>query len=252
TDSFTQGHSGVAAVQSFSVSEAGIFDLLIVIDNSSSMGPYQNRLSRTLPDILKHIQNTNWRIGVVTTSTACLRKTDLGQAYITRQDFDRNSAQADADFQKLIKVGETGNPVERGILMATHAMQETGCDAGNVAWLRPDSQRAVLLLTDENNCGSAPNEGCAGQPHEKAEYFFDRVGKKVVFNAMVLTQEPPSSSLDPNYRECENSGGYGIGVERHLWRNEPRRRRGRRGRAEEQPHAGGGDEPPRRQARQRR
>lgn len=210
-DSFSQGHKGISALQSFAVSEAGIFDLLLVIDNSSSMGPYQNRLSKTLPDILRYVQNTNWRIAVVTTSSPCLRKTIAGQPFITRQDFDRSALQADIDFQNLIKVGETGNPVERGIFMATQAMQETGCDAGNVAWLRPDSQRAVLLLTDENNCGSAPNEGCAGLPYEKAEYFFDRVGKSVVFNAMVLTQEPPNASSDPSdpNHDCENSGGYG-------------------------------------------
>ncbi|RZA17971.1 MAG: hypothetical protein EOP10_21815, partial [Proteobacteria bacterium] len=211
TDNYTQGHKGIAAAQSFSVAEAGIFDLLLVIDNSSSMGPYQSRLSKTLPDILRHIQNTNWRIAVVSSSSSCLRKTDAGLSYISRKDFDRDSVGADADFQKLIKVGETGNPVERGILMATQAMQETGCDTGNVAWLRPDSQRAVLLLTDENNCGSAANEGCAGLPYEKAEYFFDRVGKNVTFNAMLLTQEPPSASADPNdpNHDCENSGGYG-------------------------------------------
>ena len=211
SDSFTQGHKGIAAAQAFSVSEAGIFDLLLVIDNSSSMGPYQSRLSKTLPDILRHVQNTNWRIAVVSSSSPCLRKTDAGQAYITRQDFDRDPVTADADFQKLIKVGESGNPVERGILMATQAMQETACDAGNIAWLRPDSQRSVLLLTDENNCGSAPNEGCAGLPYEKAEYFFDRIGKGVTVNAMVLTQEPPNVTSDPNdpNRDCENSGGYG-------------------------------------------
>ncbi|RYZ61720.1 MAG: hypothetical protein EOP09_19610, partial [Proteobacteria bacterium] len=183
-----------------------------MIDNSSSMGPYQGRLSKTLPDILRHISNTNWRIAVVTSSSSCLRKTDSGKAYITRADFDKNSVIADADFQKLIKVGEGGNPVERGIMMMTQAMQETGCDAGNVTWLRPDSQRAVLLLTDENNCGSAPNEGCVGQPYEKADYFYSRVGKSVTVNAMLLTQEPPSTSqsnpADPNH-DCENSGGYG-------------------------------------------
>lgn len=210
TDSYIQGHKGIAALQSFAVAEAGIFDLLLVIDNSSSMGPYQDRLSTTLPNILKYVSNTNWRIAVVSTSSPCLRKTIAGQPYVTRQDFDRNSAQADIDFQNLIKVGETGDPVERGILMATQAMQETGCDAGNVAWLRPDSQRAVLLLTDENNCGSAPNEGCAGLPQEKAEYFFDRVGKNVTFNAMLLTEEPPASSVNPSdpFHFCSNSGGY--------------------------------------------
>lgn len=211
TDTYTQGNKGVAAEQSFNVSEAGIFDLLLMIDNSSSMGPYQGRLSKTLPDILRHIANTNWRIAVVSSSSPCLRKTDSGKSFITRADFDKDSVAADADFQKMIKVGETGNPVERGIYMATQAMQETGCETGNVAWLRPDSQRSVLILTDENNCGSAPNEGCPGQPYEKADYFFDRVGKSVTVNALLLTQEPPSANSsdpsDPNH-DCENSGGY--------------------------------------------
>ena len=211
TDNYTQGHKGIASEQSFKVSEAGIFDLLLMIDNSSSMGPYQGRLSKTLPDILRHITNTNWRIAVVTSTSPCLRKTDSGKSFITRADFDKNSVIADADFQKMIKVGETGNPIERGIYMATQAMQETGCDKGNVAWLRPDSQRAVLILTDENNCGSAANEGCPGLPYEKADYFFDRVGKNVTVNAMLLTQEPPSANSsnpsDPNH-DCENSGGY--------------------------------------------
>ncbi|MBC7659967.1 MAG: hypothetical protein H7249_09690 [Chitinophagaceae bacterium] len=210
-DTFTQGNKGINATQSFSVAEAGIFDLLLVIDNSSSMAPYQGRLSKTLPDILRHISNTNWRIAVVTSSSPCLRKTSAGRPYLTRKDFDNDSVAADADFQQMIRVGETGNPIERGIYMMTQAMQETGCDSGNISWLRPDSQRAVLLLTDEKNCGSAPNEGCPGMAYEKADYFYDRVGKTVTVNAMLLTQEPPSARAsdptDPNH-DCENSGGY--------------------------------------------
>jgi len=211
TETFTQGHKGISASQSFNVSEAGIFDLLLVIDDSSSMGPYQGRLSKTLPDILSHITNTNWRIAVISSSTSCLRKTDSGKSFLTRADWDADAIKADADFHKLINVGERGNPVERGILMATQAMLETGCEAGNVAWLRPDSQRAILILSDEHNCGSASNEGCVGEPYEKADYFFDRVGKNVTVNAMLLTAEPPAANasdpLDPNH-DCENSGGY--------------------------------------------
>ncbi len=213
TDNFTQGHKGVNASQNFKVSEAGIFDLLLVIDDSSSMGPYQGRLSKTLPDILKHISNTNWRIAVVSTTSPCLRKTTSGKSYLSRADADASPGTLDADFQTLIQVGEQGNPIERGILMATQAMQETGCSAGNVAWLRPDSQRSVLILSDEKNCGSADNEGCIGQPYEKADYFFDRLGKTITVNAMLLTQEPPNASssnpLDPNH-DCENSGGYSL------------------------------------------
>lgn len=208
---FVQGHSGVSASQSFMVSEAGVFDLLLVIDNSSSMGLYQKRLSKTLPDILRHISNTNWRIAVVTTSTPCLSKTKDGRRYLTRADYDSDSVKANEDFIHMITVGEFGSTVERGILMATSGMLEEGCTSESNAWLRSDSQRSVLLLSDEKNCGSADNEGCPGQPYELAKYFFDKVGYNVTVNALLLLQEPPNANAadpdDPNH-DCKNSGGY--------------------------------------------
>lgn len=210
-DSFTQGHKGVSASQAFSISEAGIFDLLIVIDDSSSMAPYQKRIGKRLPSLLKHITNTNWRIAVVTTSSACLNKTSDGRRYLTRADWDRDPTTAAADFMQLINVGEFGLTVERGILTATQAMTGLGCSSESNVWLRPDSQRAVLLVTDEKNCGSASNEGCIGDPDEKASYFFDRVGTNVTFNAFLLLQDPPAADpSDPSdpYHDCENSGGY--------------------------------------------
>lgn len=210
-DIFTQGHKGLSASQSFSISEAGIFDLLIVIDDSSSMAPYQKRIGKRLPSLLKHITNTNWRIAVVTTSSACLNKTSDGRKYLTRADWDKDSAAAAADFMQLINVGEFGQTVERGILTATQAMTGMGCASESNSWLRPDSQRAVLMVTDEKNCGSASNEGCMGDPDESASYFFDRVGTGVTFNAFLLLQDPPaadaSNPSDPNH-DCENSGGY--------------------------------------------
>jgi len=210
-DSFTQGHNGVSAEQSFAISEAGIFDLLIVMDNSSSMGPYQNRISQNLTSILKYISNTNWRIAVVTTTNACLNKTTDGRKYITRADYDADPAKTTADFQTLIKIGEGGDPVEKGIKIAADAMTGQGCAATSNEWLRSDSQRSILLITDEKNCGSGSNEGCAGSPYETAQYFYDRVGYNVPVNAFLLLQEPPSANQanpnDPNH-DCQNSGGY--------------------------------------------
>lgn len=200
---FIQGHSGISAAQSFMVSEAGVFDLLLVIDNSSSMQPYQERLSQTLPDILRHISNTNWRIAVVTTTDPCLSKTKDGRRYLTRADYDSDPVKADLDFKEMLVVGEFGNTFERGILMGTSAMLEEGCQTESNAWLRPDSQRSVLLLSDEKNCGSANNEGCPGQTYETAQYFFDKVGYNVTVNALLLLEEPPSGIAS-----CENSGGY--------------------------------------------
>ncbi len=212
-DSFIQGNNGTAAQESFAISEAGIFDLLIVIDNSSSMGPYQDRLGRTLPSILRYISNTNWRIAVVTSSNACLNKTRDGRRYVTRTDFDRDPVKATNDFNQLIVVGENGDSIERGIKMATDALTGQGCPNESNDWLRADSQRSILLVTDENNCGSGPNEGCPGAAFETADYFFDRVGYNVSVNAFLLLEEPPSPNPsnpnDPN-RDCVNSGGYGV------------------------------------------
>lgn len=210
-DNFTQGHTGISSEQSFSIAEAGIFDLLIVIDNSSSMSPYQARLGQTLPSLLTHISNTNWQIAVVTTTSPCLNKTAGGRRVVTRADYDLDPVQAEADFKQLINVGEAGNPNEKGILMATQALTASGCASESNSWLRPDSQRALLLVSDEKNCGSASNEGCPGAAHEKANYFFDNVGTNVTVNGLLLLEEPPAvNQNDPNdpNRACENSGGY--------------------------------------------
>jgi hypothetical protein len=209
-DLLTQGNNGTTAQQSFSIAEAGIFDLLIVMDNSSSMGPYQNRLSMNLPSILRYVSNTNWRIAVVTTTSACLNRTSDGRKYITRADYDANPTKAQADFQNLIKIGEGGDPVEKGIKMAADAMTAQGCASTSNEWLRADSQRSILMITDEKNCGSGSNEGCPGAPFESAQYYYDRVGYNTPFNALLLLQEPPNVTADPNdpNRDCENSGGY--------------------------------------------
>jgi hypothetical protein len=210
-DVFTQGHNGISAAQSFQISEAGIFDLLIVMDNSSSMGPYQNRISQNLTSILKYISNTNWRIAVVTTTNACLSRTGDGRKYITRADYDADPVKATADFQTMIKMGEGGDPVEKGIKVAADAMTGQGCASSSNEWLRADSQRSILMITDEKNCGSGSNEGCVGTAWETAQYFYDRVGYNVPVNAFLLLQEPPAANpadpTDPNH-DCQNSGGY--------------------------------------------
>ncbi len=210
-DVYLQGNSGISNKQDFAISEAGLFDLLIVMDNSSSMGPYQTRLGKTLPNILKHITNTNWQIAVVNTSSACLRKSPSGAKTLTRAEYDKDPVAGELAFKAMIAVGENGDSVERGVLRATQAMTGEGCPKESNLWLRPDSERAVLMVTDENNCGSAPNEGCKGETYELANYFLSRVGTKVTVNGLLLLQDPPAANpsdpSDPNH-DCENSGGY--------------------------------------------
>ena len=150
---FSQGNPGTPVTQRFALSEAGKLDLLIVMDNSSTMQDYQEKLSTNLPALLSALGNTNWQIAVVTTDNHCLR--NHGRP-ITRALYDSNRAQAEAEFRSAIQAGTSGNTMgERGLLQAVKALR---AECEPQPWLRDKSHTAVLLVTDEENCGSGSNE----------------------------------------------------------------------------------------------
>ncbi len=197
---YTQGHDGSNNTDKFSVSELGFLDILIVLDNSNTMQSMQDLLAVSLPELLKHIQNTNWQIAVVTTDSSCLRKSLSGKRTITRKDFETNRIQAEKDYSEMVRVGTNGSSLERGILFATEGMIGN-CGNKNDDWKREDSNRAVLIVSDEKNCGSASNEGCSGQPYEKATYFTSRAPANTRVYGLFF--------LEKDYNPiCPSSGGY--------------------------------------------
>ncbi len=153
-DTFKQGKDGSAAEDSFPVREAGPLDLLVVMDNSGTMKPYQDLLSTNMASLLKHVANTNWQIAVVTTDNSCPRDV------ISAEDYANDPVGAETRFKQAVAVGTGGNPLERGIEMAVRGLNGE-CAGQDRAWLRAGSTTAVLMITDEENCGSAINEGCA-------------------------------------------------------------------------------------------
>ena len=160
---YVQGHSGFQVTEDFPLRRDGALDILIVVDNSHSMEIYQERLAERFEPLLTHIDHTDWQIAVVTTDGYCRR--NFGQV-ITREDYIADPAAVHADFKKAIEAGTHGHPVERGIEMAIKGMRG---DCGG-EWVRENSKKAVLLISDEENCGSASNEGCPGQP-QGYDYF---------------------------------------------------------------------------------
>lgn len=197
---YTQGHDGSNTTDKFNITELGFLDILVVLDNSNTMQSMQDLLAVSLPELLKHVQNTNWQIAVVTTDNSCLRKSMSGKRTVTRKDFETNRVQAEKDYAEMIRVGTDGSNRERGILFATEGINGN-CGDKNDDWKRPDSTRAVLIVSDEKNCGSAPNEGCAGQSYEKATYFTSRAPANTRVYGLFF--------LEKDYNElCPSSGGY--------------------------------------------
>jgi hypothetical protein len=153
----SQGYDGNERVEQFPLWQAGTLDILIVIDNSNTMAAYQANLANRLEPLLENIKNTNWRIAVVTTDNPCLR------GMISRSDYDANQAAAELAFKNAITVGTNGSTVERGIEMAIKGFApETYCGSNPVKWTRDSAKTAVIMVSDEANCGSASNEGCNG------------------------------------------------------------------------------------------
>lgn len=157
TDLFVQGNSGTPATQTFNQSASKPLDLLVMIDNSNSMQQEQVNLSQRLLPLLSYINDSDWRIGVVTTDPAngCLRR------LIKKGDADAMTA-----FSQAVQAGTNGNGNERGVLQAVNALK-----CATNPWVRDQSSLAILIVSDEDNCSDGT--GCGNNDYGKKEYLLD-------------------------------------------------------------------------------
>lgn len=174
----TQGKSGSSASENYSVTSKGIVDIVVVVDNSSSMAEEQRNLSGRLSTLLSAIKDSDWKIMVTTTDP----NTNCENSPISKSDANPASR-----FQSMVtNVGLDKFGIERPILKAAEALK---CRSWFQSWLRPDSTVAVLILTDEDNChiDLASGYGCAGQADRDGKYLIDNLAsiRKVGTDARV-------------------------------------------------------------------
>lgn len=164
-DPFKQGKDAQTyGPESFKISDSGKLDLLVVVDNSTSMADEQVRLASKIDPLLSKIGNTDWQIAVVTTSSPCLRN---GGKTIKKSDSDPSAA-----FQTAVLVPLDNTVVEKGFPMAIKALKGE-CKGVTTPWLREGSAVGILILSDEDNCGSNPGEGCPGEAGETTQQMLD-------------------------------------------------------------------------------
>ncbi len=164
-------------------------DILIVMDNTSSMAQEQQHVIDGLPNLLQYIKDEDWQIGVISTTASSLgwikynpNSDNVAYNYSvwTEDNFnyfnnkiknqtltdpkcihelikstDNNIAET---FSLAINVGLGGSNPEAGILQAVNGLKNAGCGK----WLRDNSVVAVLIVTDEDNNGDEQNNGCRG------------------------------------------------------------------------------------------
>ena len=144
-------------------------DILLVIDNSTTMNRVNMRLSEKIAPLLSEISTSDWQIAV-TTST----KTDCLRGILT------NGKHGDEEFKEIVSKVHSkylsrrdliSSNSEQVVRMATRALQgmplaknagqgiDIDCRGAKQHWVREGSMLVVLLISDED----------ADDPHHEIE-----------------------------------------------------------------------------------
>ena len=144
--------------------EASEVDILLVVDNSCSMEPYQQKLSENFDNFLTFFieGDVDYQIGVTTTTVikpdpygACTQADidaipDAG-GLVNNSVITSQTADASSVFSTLVNVGTCGNGSEMGLEAGLLALEQSGS-----ALIRPDSYLSVIFVSDEQDTSPAP------------------------------------------------------------------------------------------------
>ncbi|MGC6509809.1 MAG: hypothetical protein ACON4U_15400 [Myxococcota bacterium] len=144
--------------------EASEVDILLVVDNSCSMEPYQQKLSENFDNFLTFFieGDVDYQIGVTTTTV--IKPDPYG--ICTQADIDlipdagglvnnsvitSQTSGASEVFSSLVNVGTCGNGSEMGLEAGLLALEQSG-----QALIRPDAYLSVIFVSDEQDTSPSP------------------------------------------------------------------------------------------------
>ena len=148
SDNFIQGHPAKFSKEEFQLTEAGMLDFLVVIDDSKSMADEQEMVATGLAALTSEFKDTNWQIAVISASDPCVSASNL---------IKKGEVNADKKFAAAVKKPWDRQATEQGFPMAIQALKGQ-CNGLIRNWVRSGSTIGVMILSDEDNCGSDPGE----------------------------------------------------------------------------------------------
>ena len=176
----------------FYQASAGEVDILLVVDNSCSMQPYQEKLSNNFDAFLTFFieGNVDYRIGVVTTTVGeppqpdgevCTQSdidaiSPTGELMQNNLVIDSSTSDASGIFSDLVNVGICGSGAEMGLEAAAKVLENP-----NNPLLREEAYLSVIYVSDEQDASPyGVNDYINRMRAVKDEYARD------VFNASSL------------------------------------------------------------------
>lgn len=187
-------------VQSVKVNEYNKVDILFVVDNSGSMAYEQRSMASRVRNFLDVVKGLDWQIAVTTTDPvhSTLGDGRLVPLYGQTGSYILNSSVPDADARNILGMTlqrrETGSPSEQGIYAAYRAVERSLAAAGsNTNFIRPDSQLAVVLISDEDESAS----GAKNDPANFVKFIQNSFeGQKAMSFHSIISRPGDKACLD--------------------------------------------------------
>jgi len=146
-------------------------DILLVVDNSCSMDPYQEKLSQNFNQFISFFDSADvdYQIGVVTTGVppaAVNANAGCNQQVINQLPgagelvgghiITPETANAEDVFIEAVSVGICGSGFEMGLEAAYLAMTEPLLSGKNAGFLREDASLSIIFVSDEEDLSPSP------------------------------------------------------------------------------------------------
>lgn len=151
---------------------ADLVDILLVVDNSCSMAPYQTKLASNFQAFIQFFVDVDvdYHIGVTTTTVtepwvggSCtqqqVNKIPEPGHLVFDKVIDSETNNAEQLFTQLVNVGTCGSGSEMGLEAAALALSS----AANVDFLRDEAELSIIFVSDEED----------GSPYPVNDYLND-------------------------------------------------------------------------------
>lgn len=191
-------------------------DILLVVDDSCSMEPYQTKLSQNFDSFLTYFieGDVDYQIGITTTDNS---NDAAGHLIRWGSGSDREwiitpeTPNPEDRFAELVNVGTTGSGFEQGLEAAYKAITPPRTTNANLGFLREDAVLSIVMVSDEQDGSERPVN----------DYINDYFGVKGqrdrdVFNFSALTVTDESECTpDQAYASSPGTRYVDVAVQTH-------------------------------------
>ncbi len=202
--------------------EASKVDILLVVDNSCSMEPYQQKLGSNFDSFLTFFLegDVDYQIGVTTTSASEAVYTSYYDPPCSQADIDAipspgtlvqdtiitpDTPDGESLFSDIVNVGICGDGSERGLASAKMALDFAALGTFNDGFIREDAFLSLIFVSDEQD------SSYLGVNDYITAYQESKSAERASVNASALVVQDPASCT-PSQQEYAVEGTRYIDV----------------------------------------